>query len=67
MTVHGLVGVLDCTKKSGPEKRIRFLPIFVSKLVYFMNADWLAAGWSVWTSATFETILSTIYTRSMVT
>ena len=67
MTAHGLVGVLDRTKKSGPGKRIRFLPIFVSKLVYFMNTDWLAAGWSVWTSATFKTILVTIYIPTMVT
>ena len=50
MTEHGLSGLLDRTKTSGPGKRVRFLPIFISKRVYFMNAEWLSTGWSIWTS-----------------
>ncbi|CAE7460097.1 unnamed protein product [Symbiodinium sp. CCMP2592] len=38
-------------KTSGPGKRVRFLPIFISNRVYFMNAEWLSMGWSIWTSA----------------
>ena len=54
MSTHGLSGVLDRTKTSGPGKRIRFLPIFVSCKVFFMNPDWLQQGWSIWCSTEFQ-------------
>ena len=42
MTEHGLCGMLDRTKTSGPGKRVRFLPIFISRRVYFVG--WVGAG-----------------------
>ena len=51
MSTLGLSGVLDRTKTSGPGKRIRFRPIFISCRVFFMNPDWLQQGWSIWCSA----------------
>ncbi|CAE7822629.1 unnamed protein product [Symbiodinium necroappetens] len=54
MSTHGLSGVLDRTKTRGPGKRIRFLPIFISCKVFFMNPDWLQQGWSIWCSAEFQ-------------
>lgn len=44
LSEHGLSGVLDRTK-TGPGKKIRILPIFVSNRV---NPAWLADGWALW-------------------
>ena len=48
LSEHGLQGTLDRTKRSGPGKRIRFLPIFISRRVFVMNPNWLVDGWAIW-------------------
>ena len=48
LSEFGLQGTLDRTKCSGPGKRIRFLPIFISCRVFTMNPDWLVDGWAIW-------------------
>lgn len=48
LTEHGLCGTLDRTKTSGPGKRVRFLPVFVSSRVFIMNPNWLGDGWAIW-------------------
>ena len=48
LSEFGLQGTLDRTKCSGPGKRIRFLPIFISRRVFIMNPDWLVDGWAIW-------------------
>ena len=45
-------GVLSLTSlRVQPFIRCRFLPIFISERAYFLNAEWLPTGWSIWTSA----------------
>jgi len=50
LSEHGLQlqGTLDRTKCSGPGKRIRFFPIFISRRVFVMNPNWLVDGWAIW-------------------
>ncbi|CAE7746198.1 unnamed protein product, partial [Symbiodinium necroappetens] len=51
-TVNQLTADLEATGSSEAEgKRVRFLPVFVSRHVFFMKPDWLEVGWSVWSSA----------------
>ena len=44
LTKHGLVGSLERTKTTGPGKKVRHLPIFVSNSAYFMGPHWLRVG-----------------------
>ena len=48
LTSSGLQGVLDRTKVSGPGKRIRYLPIFVSCHAFLAVPNWLSVGWEIW-------------------
>eukprot|EP00974_Lingulodinium_polyedra_P038625 3701058-Lingulodinium_polyedra.AAC.1 len=48
MSERGLQGLLDRTKTSGPGRRVRWLPIFVSKLAYYAVPGWLEAGYELW-------------------
>ena len=50
LTDLGLSGMLDRTKTSGPGKRMRFLPIFISAHAFVMNPSWLTDGWALWCS-----------------
>ena len=50
-TKHGLVGCLERTKTSGPGKKVRHLPIFVSRSAFFMGAQWLSVGLQLWQTA----------------
>ena len=40
----GMSGLIDQTKTSGPGKRIRYLPIFISFEAYVLAPDWLRVG-----------------------
>lgn len=44
----GLVGWLERTKTSGPGKRVRHLPIFVSSAAGLFTSKWLQVGWDIW-------------------
>ena len=48
MVHSGLLGTLERTKTSGPGKRVRFLPIFVSRKAYIVSENWLTVGWEIW-------------------
>ena len=48
LTRFGLQGLLERTKTTGPGKRVRHLPIYVSASVGFMASDWLETGMRVW-------------------
>ena len=48
LTSLGLQGMLDRTKVSGPGKRIRYLPIFVSRRAFIAVSNWLSVGWEIW-------------------
>jgi len=48
LTRGGLRGSLDRTKTSGPGRKTRWLPVFVSPKAFVVYKDWLAAGWEVW-------------------
>ena len=48
MTSLGLSGVLERTKCTGPGKRVRHLPFFVSRSAALFVSDWLELGWEVW-------------------
>ena len=48
LTDLGLSGILDRTKTSGPGKRMRFLPVFISAQAFVMNPSWLTDGWALW-------------------
>ena len=48
LTKHGLVGSLERTKTTGPGKKVRHLPIFVSNSAYFMGPHWLRVGLQIW-------------------
>ena len=50
----GLIGLLERTKTSGPGKRVRHLPIFVSAKASFMASDWLVQGWKTWSAGAFS-------------
>ena len=50
LTDLGLSGILDRTKTSGPGKRMRFLPVFISAQAFVMNPSWLTDGWALWCS-----------------
>ena len=54
MTSAGLSGRLERTKASGPGKRVRFLPIYVSKMAYIADPDWLMVGLRIWESPKFS-------------
>jgi hypothetical protein len=51
LTQQGLEGRLDRTKTSGPGRRVRFLPIFVSRAAYLVCPQWLEVGLQIWSSA----------------
>ena len=48
LTKHGLVGSLERTKTTGPGKKVRHLPIFVSNSAFFMAPQWLSVGLQIW-------------------
>eukprot|EP00435_Cladocopium_sp_Y103_P018895 s1590_g4.t1 len=50
---QGLEGRLDRTKTSGPGRRVRFLPIFISRVAYLTcpKCTWLEVGFEIWSSA----------------
>ena len=48
MVSSGLLGTLERTKTSRPEKRVRLLPIFVCRKAYLVSAHWLTVGWEIW-------------------
>ena len=48
MVPRGFLGTLEPTKTSRPEKRVRFLPIFVCRKAYLVSANWLTVGWEIW-------------------
>ena len=48
LSVAGLEGRLDRTKTSGPGRRVRFLPLFVSRRAYLVKPDWLEIGFQLW-------------------
>lgn len=54
LTFAGLSGVLSRTKTTGPGKRVRSLPFFVSHSAWVRHADWLGTGFSVWRELTGE-------------
>lgn len=51
LTQQGLEGRLDRTKTSGPGRRVRFLPIFISRAAYLVCPQWLEVGLQIWSSA----------------
>lgn len=51
LTVQGLEGRLDRTKTSGPGRRVRFLPIFISRAAFLLRPEWLATGVEIWNHA----------------
>ena len=50
----GLIGLLERAKTSGPGKRVRHLPIFVSAKASFMASEWLVQGWKIWSAGAFS-------------
>ena len=48
LSSEGLQGVLERTKTTGPGKRIRYLPIFISCKAFLVSPDWLATGFGLW-------------------
>ena len=50
-----LYGVLKKTKTTGPTRRVRELPLHVSKMAYIRFQSWLSTGFELWqTLAPFE-------------
>jgi hypothetical protein len=54
LTQRGLQGWLDRTKTSGAGRRIRWMPIFVSRGAFVAQHLWLEVGWSIWQSVEFN-------------
>ena len=52
--LRGLRGVFDRTKTSGPGRRVRWLPFFVSFHCWVVCSDWLETGFKIWTSDGFS-------------
>ena len=50
LTKFGLLGLLERTKTTGPGKRMRHLPIYVSASAILMAPGWLEEGLRVWAS-----------------
>ena len=48
LSSKGLQGVLERTKMTGPGKRVRYLPIFISCKAFLVSPDWLATGFGLW-------------------
>ncbi|CAE7027742.1 unnamed protein product [Symbiodinium natans] len=48
LSSDGLQGVLERTKTTGPGKRVRYLPIFVSRRAFLVSPDWLTVGFAIW-------------------
>ena len=46
--------MLDRTKTSGPGKRMRFSPVFVSASAFVMNPSWLIDGWALRCSSNMQ-------------
>jgi hypothetical protein len=53
LTDAGLEGVLDRTKTSGPGRRVRHLPFFVSASCFIFQEGWLRAGYDLLVSVDF--------------
>ena len=54
LTPLGLVGCLERTKTTGPGKRVRHLPIFISRSAYLFAPGWLEKGMEIWGSDEFS-------------
>jgi len=44
----GLTGTLTQTKTSGAGRKVRSLPLFVPRVAFLIQPDWLEAGWDLW-------------------
>mgnify|MGYP001825758334 CR=1 FL=1 len=53
-STRGLEGLFDRTKTSGPGRRVRWLPFFVSRQAFVVDREWLQLGWGLWKSAGFD-------------
>ena len=52
--LRGLRGVFGRTKTSGPGRRVRWLPFFVSFHCWVVCSDWLETGFKIWSSDGFS-------------
>ena len=54
MHAQYITGVFAVTKTTGPGKRIRHIPMYVSKAATLSGHDWLSAGWTIWQGPGFS-------------